>query len=515
VDYRNTPYFHVGRALDLTGKDRVLYRFFEMVPGICAWTTLILIVVFSKFTPILAAILVIVFDIYWLLKTFYLSLYLRHNWLRLRTHMKMDWTERLQVLKYDHVEHAIILPFYKESFEVVDKTLQAIAQSRYDLKKIHIVLAREARAGNEAALTANQVEEKYSNTFASFNTFVHPSGTIGEIAGKGSNIAFAGKKLSELMKSKGIVSSQVLVSAFDVDTVVYPEYFSCLTWHFITADKPLRSSFQPVPFYHNNLWQSPALSRVVAVSGTFWQMIQQERPERLATFSSHAVALSVLEEVGFWQTNMVSEDSRIFWNAFATYNGDYSVVPLSYPVSMDANCTETFWQTLVNIYKQQRRWGWGSENVPYILMMLVKHKSIPLSKRLYVALVQIEGFWSLATHPLIILLLGWLPLLLGGQAFNTTLIAYNLPQITAFLMNAAMFGLIVSAVISWSLLPKPEIQVGKFARLAMVLQWVLVPITMTIFSALPGLDAQTRLMLGKYMGFWVTPKHRTINEKTN
>lgn len=147
--------------------------------------------------------------------------------------------------------------------------------------------------------------------------------------------------------------------------------------------------------------------------------------------------------------------------------------------------------------------------------MLVKHKTMPLSKRLYAALVQIEGFWSLATHPLIILLLGWLPLLLGGQAFNTTLIAYNLPQITAFLMNTAMFGLIVSAVISWSLLPKPEIQVGKFARLAMVLQWVLVPITMTIFSALPGLDAQTRLMLGKYMGFWVTPKHRTTNEKTN
>ena len=43
-------------------------------------------------------------------------------------------------------------------------------------------------------------------------------------------------------------------------------------------------------------------------------MVQQERPERMATFSSHSVSFQALYEVGYWQTNMVSEDSRIFWN---------------------------------------------------------------------------------------------------------------------------------------------------------------------------------------------------------
>jgi hypothetical protein len=42
-----------------------------------------------------------------------------------------------------------------------------------------------------------------------------------------------------------------------------------------------------------------------------------------------------------------------------------------------------------------------------------------------------------------------------------------------------------------------------------MLQWIMVPLTMIIFSAIPGLDAQTRLMFGRYMGFWVTPKART------
>ncbi|MFH0803928.1 MAG: hypothetical protein V1877_02330, partial [Candidatus Tagabacteria bacterium] len=169
----------------------------------------------------------------------------------------------------------------------------------------------------------------------------------------------------------------------------------------------------------------------------------------------------------------------------------------------------TFWQTAKNVYKQQRRWCWGTaENAAYLLFGFLKNKKIPLSKRIRLALIQIEGTWSLATNPLIIFMLGWLPLIIGGQEFNTTLLSYNLPRITRDLMTLAMFGLIFSAVVStWLLPPRPKkYRVSKY--LSMILQWILVPFTIPIFGAIPGLDAQTRLMLGKYMGFWVTPKHR-------
>ena len=120
----------------------------------------------------------------------------------------------------------------------------------------------------------------------------------------------------------------------------------------------------------------------------------------------------------------------------------------------------------------------------------------------------IEGFHSWATNALIIFMLGWLPLILGGTEFNETLLSYNLPRMTRDLMTIAMLGLIFSAVISTSLLP-PRPSKNNFSKyFSMIIQWILIPLTIPIFGAIPGLDAQTRLMLGKYMGFWVTPKHK-------
>lgn len=507
MDYQ---YLNVGSARDLSGSDRVLYRLLEISIGLLSWLTLILMFFYSRFFPVEIAFFIIVFDIYWFFKSIYLSVHLRSHWKKMRHYMSLDWEKRLKNFRYDHLWQMVILPFYKEEEKIISSSMESLLDAKWDKNKMIVVLAYEERAGELAEKNAENVYQNYKDRFGFFIKVKHPKDIPGDLPGKGSNIAYAARVAKEkILDSNNIKYEDVLVSSFDIDTRVYPQYFLCLTWHFLTSEKPYRSSFQPVPFYNNNIWDAPAFSRVIATSGTFWQMIEQERPEQLVTFSSHSMTFKALEEVGYWQRNIVSEDSRIFWRSLLYFNGDYRVEPIAYPVSMDANLGRGFLETVKNVYKQQRRWAWGTaENLAYISFGFLKNKEIPSRIKWRHFLVQLESAWSAATSPLIIFFLGWLPVVLGGETFNRTLLSYNLPRITSYIMTVAMLGLVFSAGISVSLLPSPPPHKKKYHKIFIILQWLLMPIILPVFGSIPNLDAQTRLMLGKYMGFWVTPKHR-------
>ncbi len=122
-----------------------------------------------------------------------------------------------------------------------------------------------------------------------------------------------------------------------------------------------------------------------------------------------------------------------------------------------------------------------------------------------------EDFHSWATNALIIFIFGWLPVLIGGANFDISLLSYNLPRVTSFIMTLASIGIVTSAALALFLLP-PKPEKFKFRHYIFYLaQWILMPITLIIMGSFPALEAQTRLMLGKrfHLDFWVTPKSRS------
>jgi len=486
------------------------YRFLEIIPGAAVWLTLSSAVLLSYFNPLVVIYFIIVFDTFWLFRVTCFVLFLSISWRRYRRDVSIDWLARASELpRFGDIYHLIFLPTYKEDLEIIRATFRSLVADVYPKReRFIVVLAGEERDKERFLANARVLQEEFSQYFFRFLVTVHPQGLPDEIPGKGSNIHWAGHRAKELVDELGVPYENVVVSSFDIDTCVHPQYFAYLTHKYLTHPNPTRTSYQPVALYNNNIWDSPSVIRVAAFGTTFWLLTELARPERLFTFASHSMSFRALVDVGFWEKDIVTEDSRIFLQCLLHYNGDYAVTPMYIPVSMDTVMADTYGKSLVNLYKQQRRWAWGVEHFPYLVTRLRNKPDFPLFKKIFHVWTLAEGMYSWATAPLLIFLLGYLPLWFAPESLRTAALYQNTPHTLQALMTLSMVGVLVSAFLSFGLLPQRPAHKKRRAVVVMFLQWLLVPVTFILFGSIPAVDAQTRMMLGRYLGFNVTEKKR-------
>ncbi len=545
-------------------KSRKVQRFLEMIPGTLTWLTLISMPLLAFIVPVWVAIFIILFDIYWIYRTIFISFYSIMAFNKLQRGRLIDWwgkcqnakepmkyaetiqlridnlrkmlkekisfkkkrkiKKEIKILKNDYIEitnlekikgqiwdwrkivHVVLLPTAGESAKVIEPAIQAIADSNFPNKQIIILLATEEREDKKQRLEkVNYLKNKFTGVFRDFLVTTHIVAD-GEMKCKASNATFAAKELKKYLEEKKVDFKKVIFSNFDCDSVCHKEYFAALTYSYIIDPKRLQRSYQPIPVYHNNLWDTNAFVRVIVTSSSFWHMYQSTRKE-MVTFSSHSEPFDTLVKVNFWPVNMISEDSIIYWKCYSYYHGDYRVTPIYLPISLDAVLADTYWQTIKNQYLQKRRWAYGIENFPIIMRAIWKDRGIKLKKKLFIAYEMLEGHHSWATAPFILAILGWLPLIFGGSRFNESVLAHNLPFITRALMSLAMSGLVISMSLSFILMPERPKKYSRRKYLYMLLQWLLVPIIAPTLGAMPAIDSQTRILIKKYFTeFWITPK---------
>jgi hypothetical protein len=524
---------------------------FEIIPGLSSWTILIGLVLLSFLKPVWAAVFVIAFYLFWLFKLFYMTIFLVLSFYRLWTEKSTAWTERikgidglehymndlerlkwgrdigdrlslhvhkqeLQKLKQSNhlpppskdIFHLVILPVIKESRDIVEPGILSISQQEFPADQIIVLFALEERADDEIKNAIFELEKKYKGRFLNISTVIHPGNLPNEARVKGANVTYAAKKAAKYLKGRNIPYENVIVSCFDADTVVNDNYFSALTYYFMVTPQRLRSSFQPIPVYHNNIWDVPGFARVMETGSSFFQLIEATNPERLVTFSSHSMSFKALVEVDYWPADMISDDSAIYWKSYIHFDGNYQVIPMYVTLSMDVAGSDNLLDTMRTVYKQKRRWAWGVENFPIMGRAFLKADQIPIYDRARHLFKLFEGHISWATWGFLLTFIGWLPALFAQKEFVHSVVYYNAPRITGTIFNLASLSLFISIILSVRLLPKKKTKHSFLKKCKHALEWLSMPLIVVFFSALPALDAQTRLMLGKYMEFWVTVKTR-------
>ena len=475
------------------------------------WGTFLGVLLLSFLKPLWVLVFIILLSTVWLFRVFYFVFYLLFAWMRFRNVQNTDWKKRVEVHpEWKEIIHAVVLPTYTESLEVLQQTLEHLRASAFPTHQIVVVLSGEERAGQQFRTVAAQLEERYRGVFKDMIVTIHPDNLPGEIKAKGANAHWAGRRLKEYCDRYHLEYKKVIVSYFDCDTCVAPNYFTILTATFLEHPHPFRTAFQPIAVFNNNIWASPMITRVSAFSTTFWLMTELARPDRLYTFSSHAMSLVPLVDVDFWQRDVVSDDSRIFLQCFFRYHGGFSVTPLYALVSMNTAMSDTWWKSMKNLYKQQRRWAYGVEHFPYLVTNLLKDPLIPWATRRKFIWNLAEGFYTWATTPILLFVFGRFPLwIMRWREVPGTVFVYNAPNAIEWLMFFCTVGIIASALITYYLLPRRTIPLSVYQRVGMVMQWMLLPINLIIFGSIPATEAQTRLMLGRYLGFHVSDKVAT------
>lgn len=490
--------------------DRQKYRLLEIIPGALVWTTLIAAVVLSFIKPLWVIIFIVIFDVYWLMRIGYFAVFLIASWRNYRRTIRIDWMAKLAECPHaERLHHLIFLPTTNESYEVLKTTMDALAASSYPKERIIVVLAGEKRFEDEFMPKADRLMKEYGSIFRKIFVTLHEL-QPDELKGKSANLNHSARTVRPLVGGLGIPEEDIIVSSFDCDTIVHPQYFAHLSYAYCNTPDPNRSSYQPMVVYNNNIWDAPAPLRVAAFGTTFWLMTELARPEFMATFASHSMPWKMVIEVGFWQKDIVSEDSRIFLQGFVHYNGDYRVTPLHIPVSMDTVGSESYWGYLKGLYKQQRRWAWGVENFPYLVWNMRKsvRPSFPKGKKWFMIFRTLEGMYSWATAPILMFVLGRLPLYLTTGSVREMAFVQNTPFTLQYIMTIAMVGTVIAMTLATRMLPRRPQTKRRWNWLIMILQWALTPITFIVFGSIPAIDAQTRLMLGGRfrLGFNVSEK---------
>jgi cellulose synthase/poly-beta-1,6-N-acetylglucosamine synthase-like glycosyltransferase len=482
-------------------------RALEILPGLVSWTLILFPVWGSFLWPLGLAYFIIVFDIYWLYRSVTMAILATMSYFRIEANKKYDWMGDVRGFKdFRKVYHVVVIPTYTEPATTLERTLKALAAQTLGGKQIIPVLAFEERAGKEINESRKVIlQKKFENKFAKLIFSYHPADIEGEVVGKSSNAAWGAKVfLKEMKKHKNWQMDKMTISSVDCDVLLHPNHMAALTYKFLDSPRKYRTIWQGAVMFYNNIEKIPWPMRVFNRIASVMNMGTLMRPDRLINFSTYTLSLKLMDEVGYWDSDVIPEDYRVFFKTYFATGGEVEVEPIFLPIFADAAEAHGFRNTFVNTYEQVKRWAWGASDDAYIIKRYILDETAPFWDKTIRVIKVLEDHMLWPVNWFIITLGATLPPLLN-DAFSRTVIGKTLPQVASAILTLSMVSLLLVIVIDSKARPKVE-GLSWWRRVMSPFEFVLLPVVGFFFAAIPGIDAHTRLMLGKYLEYRVTEK---------
>jgi Glycosyl transferase family group 2 len=464
--------------------------------------------------------------------------------LRNKHSKKSDWVNKinqdilarvnLEQTKFIYPKSVVqvcVFATYNEGLEVLLKSLEYLYNSQWELEKLIVIISQEQRRGIEENKIlrdqigdVNWINSKFLDIEdmdivknllfdnSKLNVFFteHPDGLVGEIKGKASNENWGAIKAESLLKLKEVDLDMVIVTSLDADSHIGKFFFHNLAYRFCLAENRFQAGFQPVHLYVNNYDRLGTLPRQIAFQNIMSNLTNLTLEGELSFFAIYSVPLRVLQKVGFWEKEVCAEDYMIFIKCLKTFNGDFHVIPHFGVMYGDGVEADDYIEELSNQYKQYQRWAWGGvEGIPYLVkhFFLTKESSqIGLRKKLKWLYLSFANHYFWVVSPLAFSIAPFLPFLLQNPSFRSLSIADNLIIFTQYFSWVSLIMISITIFIILQFISKDDPLINRKKNYWIVIIEYLISPLIFVLLAIPAIDAQFRGLLGKYLGYWVTPK---------
>ncbi len=479
-------------------------RLFEILVPSMSWALITMPLWLSFWHPALVAYIIITFDIYWFYRSFTFTYYAIRSFLTMNAHVKVDWLAKAKALPdWQKLNHIIIIPEYREPLHILRRTLENLTKQDFSHERIIIVLATEEKDPH-AQDTAKILRQEFASKFGHFLVTNHVLHN-GEVAGKSSNMAWAGKQVLQALKTWGVSIDHTTVTSCDADAMLHPKYLSYFTVQYLSDPERMYHFYQGAILYYSNIWRIPLPNRFMNTLSSIWNLSLLSQKGKLINTSTYSLSFATALRGGNWAVDVIPEDYHLYFQMYFAFGEKVHTKPIFLPILVDAAESYGFFKTMVNHYEQVKRWAWGVSDIPYVIRGVFMHTEISFFDRLkrLVLLMEHHIFWPS----------NWFVLTIGSSipplinpTFSRTVLGHNLSKMSSGILTLSTIFLIAVFIIDWRIKPPKPKDYATWKLPFLYLQWLTLPFISFFLSALPGLDAHTRLMLGKRLEYRVTEK---------
>lgn len=485
-------------------KSSLIYKVSEKAIPVLVWITILMPVWLSPFHPAIAAYLILGYLIYFLYKAFKMSYYGLISYRLMKMAESTDWQKRAShEQQSSDIHHFAMIVIATESETKVQKTLEYLRDQKYDSSKLTVILAMEDRiegSHEKGALLVEMFKKDFQHIEAVYHVLED-----GEVIGKASNATYASKRISSMVRERKLDPKNVLITVCDADSLLPDQYLSYLTYKYIHEENREFKFFAAPVLLYNNFWKLPFPVRMQMTLSSVARLSFLSQRDDLIQISTYSMSLWLLEEVGYWDVDIIPEDWHIWMQAFYTLGEHVKTVPLYLPIVRDGVLRPTYFKTLKMRYDQEKRWAWGVTDVPYSITRFFYSPHInfwiKLRRLLYVA----ENHFMWPTAFFLLTISASIPGLMN-KSFEQTVLGYLLPELASFILSSASFMLLLAVFFDYQLRKRINIETSWTQVPLLFVQWYLLPIVSFVFSALPALDAHTHMLLGKNLEYKTTKK---------